>query len=163
MTLLHPTLGKIYVPAFFTEGKLPLIDQVLTSWDKPDNSKKNRLYYLEPFNASLRLRAATTNLWEESTKKSLGLKWNEDIQVEQLLPVSSEDLAEGSLRLLVSAGIGSKRKIFITKFTSQEIRRGLPLPQLVLQTENILPLLQLNQDGFSSVGEVYFNIYDRER
>jgi cell wall-associated protease len=163
LTLLHPTLGKIYVPAFFTEGKLPLIDQVVTSWDKPDNTKKNRLYYLEPFNSSLRLRSATTNLWEESIKKSLGLKWNEDVQVEQLLPVSSEDLAEGSLRLLVSAGIGSKRKIFITKFTTQEIRRGLPLPQLVLQTENILPLLQLNQDGFSSVGEVYFNIYDRER
>lgn len=159
----HPTMGKIMVPAFFTVGQLPAVDQVLTSWDRQDTGRKKRLYYLEPTAEGLRVRSLTTKIWEEAIKTELKSKWFETVEVEQILPTSKIDSSIGQLRVMVSVGLGTKRQIFIHSFQVGTNTHGPKLPQLVLQTDSVDPLLTLDQSGLSVNGEVFFNIYDRTR
>src|SRR5690606_28502546 len=150
---------------FFTPGQLPRADQVLTSWDRPDTTVKPRLYYLLPDvkEQGLRVRALTTNVWEEKIKQALKSKWYETVVAEQLLPVSQDDVKKGQLRLLVSVGENSRRKWSIHTFDAGTTKAGMTLPQLVLQTEGVDPLLKLTAAGLQHNGDVYFNIYDRTR
>lgn len=159
----HEILGNILVPAYFTTGMLPREDQANSSWDRIDTRRKKRLYYLEPHNNELRFRALTTNVWEESFKDKLRAKWFETVEVEQLLPASEDDKNRGELRVLVSLGQGTRRQLFIHSFTTKSTSHGKRLPQLVLQSESIDPLLSLTPEGLKTSGEVYFNIYDRTR
>lgn len=161
--LVHPALGKIMVPAYFTNGSLPLADQVLSSWDRPDTTRKKRLFYLDPQKNEFRIRSLTTNLWEEGVKKELKAKWFETVDTEQLLPPSVLDMKEGKLRALVSAGLGTKRQLFIYTFDTKTNTHGPKLPQLVLQSDEVDPILQITENGLINNGEVYFNIYDRTR
>lgn len=155
--------GTMMLPAYFTEGAIPKRDQKITSWDRYDTTKKMRLYFLAPENNKLVIKALTHNVWEESLKAELGLKWSDDILVEQLLPVSTQDANNGSLRLMIAAGKGNKRSLFILAFNNGTAKLGLKLPQLVLQTEEVDPLLKLSSNGLENDGEVYFNVYDRSR
>lgn len=160
----NPTLGKMLVPAFFTEGQLSKEDQVVSSWDRYDTDKKKRLYYLEVTKElGLKIRAMNTNVWEDSVKKELKTSWYETVEVEQLLPASEEDVREGSLRTLVTVGVGTKRKIYIYTFGTKKVTHGPAIPQLVLQTEEVDPLLEVSPSGLKVNGDVFFNIYDRER
>lgn len=160
----HPTMGKIMVPAFYTEGQLPLTDQVLTSWDRQDTTRKNRLYYLEPMaDATLRVRSLTTKVWEEALKTELKSKWFDTVEVEQLMPTSKTDAEKGQLRALVSVGLGTKRQLFIHSFVVGSNTHGAKLPQLVLEPESVDPLLTVDANGLTVNGEVFFNIYDRTR
>lgn len=160
----HPVLGKMLVPAFFTEGQLAKEDQVVSSWERYDTGKKKRLYYIEPTqDLKLKIRALNTNVWEESVKKELKTSWYETVEMEQLLPVSEEDAREGKLRTIVTVGIGTKRKLYIYTFDPKKVTHGSALPQLVLQTEEVDPLLEVSAQGLKPVGDVFFNIYDRER
>lgn len=160
----HATLGKMMVPAFFTNGMLPKIDQPITSWQRLDSTRKKRLYYLEPMtDGSLRIRSLTTNVWEESVKTEFKTKWFDTVETEQLLPVSAADSAAGNLRVMVTVGSGTKRQIFIYSFNTKASSHGLKIPQLVLQTDSVDPLLTLTNNGLVNSGDVYFNIYDRTR
>ncbi len=160
----HPTLGKMMVPAFFTTGMLPKIDQPISSWERYDSTRKKRLYYLEPMtDGSVRIRALTTNVWEESVKKEFKTKWFETVETEQLLPVSAADSAKGDLRVMVTVELGTKRQIFIYSFNTKTNSHGVKIPQLVLQTDSVDPLLTITNNGLVNNGEVYFNIYDRTR
>lgn len=158
----HPKLGKMLLPAFFTQGQIPSVDQVLTNWDRPDQSSKNRLYYLEVTDdLKFRVRTLTTKTWEEKLKDELKLKWYETVRVEQILPVSKDDARNGELRLLVTAGHLSRRATYIFKFNLKNIEHGVKLPQLVLQSDKVDPVYSITQTGLSVSGEAYFNIYDR--
>jgi cell wall-associated protease len=161
----HEILGKMMVPTFFTEGQLPKIDQSLDFFGRWDGSKENRLYYLEPMveDKKFRIRALTTNSWEESVKLELKSKWFETVLVENILPVSVQDARAGVVRVIISVGQGTKRNIFISSFDSKKIRRGMPLPQLVLQTEGVDTLYAITPTGLDAVGDTYLNIYDRSR
>lgn len=159
----HPKLGKMMIPAFITRGQLPKIDQVLTSWDRQDMGRKVRLYYLEPDSNNFRIRAFTTKVWEEALKKELNSKWFETVEVESLLPWSSDDARRGEVRALVSVGLGTQRQLYIYSFRPGVHSHGPKIPQLVLQTEGMNTLLRTTPEGLINSGEVYFNIYDRER
>lgn len=163
VTYQHPKLGKMMVPAFITRGQLPKLDQVLTSWDTQDMRRKVRLYYLEPSNDTFRIRAMTTKVWEEALKKEIKAKWFETVELESLLPRSFEDVKKGEVRALVSVGIGTLRQLYIYSFQPTKNSHGVKIPQLVLQTEGMNSLLRPSSEGLISTGEVYFNIYDRER
>lgn len=156
-------LGKMMVPTFFTVGMLPKIDQVLTSWDRQDQTRKRRLYYLEPNAGEFRVRSLTTNVWEEAVKKELKTKWFENVNVEQVLPPSAADMKNGQLRALVSVGQGTKNQLFIHTFDTKVNTHGSKLPQLVLQSDAVDPLLKVTDKGLETNGEVFFNIYDRSR
>lgn len=156
-------LGAMMVPAYFTVGMLPKIDQVVTSWDRLDQTRKKRLFYLEPNGNELRVRSLTTNVFEEAVKKELKTKWFETVETEQVLPPSVEDAKNGKLRALVSVGLGTKRQIFIYSYDSKVTTHGNKLPQLVLQTDSIDPIFSITPAGLLNDGEVYFNIYDRTR
>lgn len=155
--------GTMMLPAYFTEGAIPKRDQKITSWDRYDVSKKMRLYYLAPENDKLVIKSLTHNIWEEELKAKLGLKWSDDILVEQLLPVSTKDAQTGSLRVMIAAGKGNKRSLFIQSFNNESSKLGMKIPQLVLQTEEVDTLIKLTANGLENDGEVYFNIYDRSR
>jgi hypothetical protein len=163
VTYQHPKLGKMMIPAFITRGQLPKIDQVLTSWDRQDTGRKVRLYYLEPDNQSFRIRAMTTKVWEEALKKELSSKWFDTVEVEALLPRSSDDVKRGEVRALVSVGLGTLRQLYIYSFRPGNSIHGPKIPQLVLQTEGMTTLMKATSEGLINNGEVYFNIYDRER
>lgn len=163
MKLEDAKLGKILVPSFFTKGTIPKLDQVLTSWDKPDARIKSRLYYLEPFNGAFRVRSKTTNVWEESLKKELKSKWFETVDSEQILTPSETDAKNGVLRVVVSVGIDTKRQILIHTFDAKSVAHGKALPQLVLQTSDIDPLVSITDHGLVNSGDVYLNIYDNTR
>jgi cell wall-associated protease len=156
-------LGPILVPAYFTTGVLPKVDQQLSSRDRLDTRRKKRLYYLEPNKDELRVRSRTTTIWEESLKTELKAKWFETVETEQILPPSTEDSRQGQIRALVSVGLGTKRQILISTFDTKISAHGPNLPQLVLQTDNLDPLLSLTPEGLQNNGDVFFNIYDRTR
>lgn len=156
-------LGKMLVPAFFTTGMLPKVDQVLTSWDRQDQNRKKRLYYLEPNAGEFRVRSLTTNVWEEAIRKELKSKWFDAVNVEQVLPPSATDMANGQLRALVSVGMSTKNQLFIHTFDTKVNTHGSKLPQLVLQSDSVDPLLKVTDKGLVTDGEVFFNIYDRTR
>jgi hypothetical protein len=161
----HKSLGKMMVPTFFTEGQLPKIDQGVDFFGRWDTSKENRLYYLEPqiLEKKFRIRALTTNTWKEKVKADLKSKWFETVISENILPVSSEDAAQGIVRIIMSVGQGTLRKIFISTFDCQNTLLGNQIPQLVLQSENIDPLLSITENGVENKGEVFLNVYDRTR
>lgn len=163
MKLNHPTLGKIMVPAHFTIGMLPKMDQPISSWERYDTNRKKRLYYLEPNGTEFRIRALTTNVWEEALKNELKTKWFETVEMEQVLPPSESDIAKGELRALVTVGLGTRRQLFIHSFSAMTNTRGQKLPQLVLQGDSVDPLLSVTDKGLVTNGEVFFNIYDRTR
>lgn len=157
-------LGRILVPAFFTIGQIPKVDQVLSNWDRQDFQKKKRLYYLSPTDEkTFKIRTLLTNTWAEKIKKVLNSKWYETVEMEQQLPRSEADIESGSVRVLVSIGMATKRQLFIYRFNSEEIEHGKVLPQLVLQSEEVDPMLSLSPEGLKISGDVYFNIYDRVR
>jgi cell wall-associated protease len=163
LRLDDPKLGKMMVPAFFTTGMLPKIDQLLTSWDRPDQTRKKRLYYLEPNNHEFRVRCLTNKVWEDNLKNELKSKWFETVNVEQILPPSEFNIENGKLRVLVSVGVGTKNQLFIHSFDSKKSTHGQKLPQLVLQSDSVDPLLKITASGLKSSGDVFFNIYDRTR
>ncbi|MGE3608247.1 MAG: S8 family serine peptidase [Bacteriovoracaceae bacterium] len=160
----HPELGKILVPAFFTKGVVPKTDQYLTSWDKTDTEVKQRLYYLLPKDSnSFQIRTFHTNVWAQKIKDELNSKWYETVEMERILPQSKDDLQNGSVRVLVSIGFISKRKLFIYRFNVRDSDHGVVLPQIVLQADSVDPLLTVGDSGLAVDGEVFFNIYDRSR
>jgi cell wall-associated protease len=159
----HPQMGVMLVPAFFTEGAIPTLDQIQNSWEKADNTPKQRLYFLEPRSNKFVVRTLTSPVWEQLVKKEFNTKWFETIELEQILPESSDDLKNNALRVLVSIGFNTKRKLVIFKFNDSLSVHGPVLPQLVLQTDKVDPLLKVSEKGFEVVGDVYFNIYDRDR
>lgn len=159
----HPRLGTMMVPAFFTPGMLPKIDQALSSWQKTDQSRIKRLYYLEPSEGEFRLRALNTRVWDEKLKKSLKLKWYETVEAEQILTPTEEDIRSGELRLLISAGLTTKRQIFIASFGINSYQEGAALSELVVQSDEVDPLLSMTANGLAKSGDLFFNIYDRTR
>lgn len=161
----HPELGKILVPAFFTEGQIPASQQSPDFMNRYDLGKELRLYYLEPdvSDKKLLIKTLTGNTWKDQVKKEVKGKWYDTVMVEKLLPVSSEDAKNGDLRVIFSVGYQTKRQIFISTFNTRNSQRGNALPQLVLQTEDVDALYSVTASGLESVGEVYFNIYDRSR
>ena len=163
VALNDPILGRMLVPAFYTTGQLPKIDQNITSWDRFDSSKKNRLYYLEPNQGEFRVRSLTTKTWEDQVKQNLNSKWFETVMAEQLLPVSEADAKAGKLRVLTSVGLGAKRQLYIHTFDVSTNSHGAKIPQIVLQSDFVDPLLSLTPAGLTNDGEVYFNVYDRTR
>jgi hypothetical protein len=161
----HPTLGAMMVPAFFTEGQLPKLDQKIDFYGRWDSNKELRLYYLEPQveQNSFRIRALTTTTWKENVKKELNSKWFETVLVENILPVSVTDAQKGELRVVLSVGQGTKRQIFISTFNTLKTLRGNVIPQIVLQTEGVDTLFSLTPSGLDAVGDAFLNIYDRSR
>jgi hypothetical protein len=159
----HPKHGKMMVPSFITRGQLPKIDQVLTSWDRQDIGRKIRFYYLEPSNDTFRIRALTTNVWQNRLKAEVKARLTDTVEVEDILPRSTEDVKNGEVRVLVSIGTGSARALYIYKMNPSLNEHGPKIPQLVLQTDGINPLLKVTPEGLQNNGDVYFNIYDRER
>lgn len=159
----HSTLGKILVPAYFSNGQLPKIDQPKNTFQRFDSGKKKRLYYLEPLTDSFRVRTLTTNIWEENLKTELKAKWFATVENENILPASETDKKNGQIRVILSVGLGTKRDIFIATFDGKSAQKSARLPQLVLQTEEIDPVYAVTSNGLETQGEVYFNIYDRTR
>jgi cell wall-associated protease len=156
-------LGKVMLPAFFTNGQLPLADQVLTSWDKQDRAKKNHLYYLNIEDKAFKIHALNHKIWEDGVRAELKTKWFETVELEQVLPVSETDALKGNLRVMMSVGIGTKRDLFISNVTIPGITRGNKLPQLVIQSDSVAPLVKVTETGFKNDGDVYLNVYDRTR
>jgi len=160
----HKSLGPMMVPAFVTNGQLPKADQVLTAFDRLDVQIKKRLYSLLPMDdGTFQVRALTTNVWSENIKRDLKSKWYETVEVEQLLPTSTKDGMKAQLRVLVSVGELSSRKLFIYAFDHKTNVTQKALPQLVLQSDDVDPLYKISSDGLKVEGDVYFNIYDRTR
>ena len=161
----HPSLGKIMIPAFFTEGLLPRLDQKQDFFQRWDVTRENRLYYLDPDVAGkqLRIRSLTTNIWKDEVKKQLNSKWYDTVLVESLLPVSVSDAQKGELRVAMSVGQGTKRQIFIATFETKKALLGKPIPQIVLQTDGVDSLFSISPTGLDVVGDVYLNVYDRSR
>jgi len=156
-------LGWIRVPAFVTDGQLPQIDQNLTVWEKPSKDKKKRFYFLERHQTQFRVRTPTHAKWEKDLKEKTSFSWKDSVEIESLLPTSIEDFKKGQIRLLLSVGVTSKRKWFKIIFATKEIESGAILGPLILQTEEVKPLISLQDNKVESQGEVFFNIYDRER
>lgn len=157
-------LGEVMMPAFFTPGQIPKIDQKITSFDRYDNVIKKRLYYLEAkADKSFTLRSLVTNIWEEALKKELKSKWYETVEVENILPLTAQDAKNGEIRVVVSVGERTKRHIAIHSFSGISSKRGEKLPQLVLQTELIDALYTTSGNGLDITGDVFLNIYDRTR
>ena len=163
VSYVHPKLGRMMVPSFISKGQLPKMDQVLTSWDRQDVGRKVRFYYLEPEKDTLRIRALTTKVWEEKLKTEVKAKWMDTVEVEDILPRSTEDVKKGEVRVLASVGFGTQRSLYIFAMSPAKNEHGPKIPQLVLQTDGINPLLKVSEDGLQNSGDVYFNIYDRER
>jgi hypothetical protein len=159
----NPELGKMMVPAFFTEGLIPEVNQVLTSWQKPDRTVKDRLYYLNVENKTFKIHALTTKVWEEALKAELKTKWFETVMNEQILPVTDADAKKGVLRLMVSVGLGTKRELFIHEVSTNGITHGPKLPQIVIQTDNVDALETVTPQGLRPTGDVFLNIFDRTR
>jgi cell wall-associated protease len=159
----HPQLGKIKVPSYFTRGAIPKADQILTSWDRPDLSKKMLLYYLVPTDNTFILKVLNTKVFEEKVKTELHLKWYETVEAEQILPVSVDDIKLGRVRLLISVGFGMKRQIYIFSFHTNLHLRGPQISQLVLQSNEVDQLYSITSEGLIGIGEIFFNIYDRSR
>ena len=165
ISLDHQVLGKMMVPAFLTEGQLPKVDQKIDFFGRYDGSKELRLYFLEPQLAekSFIIRSLTTHAWKEKVKKDLGSNWYETVLVENILPTSVSDAQKGEVRVVMSVGQGTKRKIFISSFDSKISNRGNALPQIVLQTEGVDTLFSINPTGLDAAGDAFLNIYDRSR
>jgi hypothetical protein len=165
MSMNHTSLGKILVPAFFTQGQLPKLDQSKDFFGRWDMGKENRLYYLDPVvkEQKLSIRALTTTAWKDCIRQNLNLKWFETILAENSLPITIQDASRGVIRLLISAGQGANRKIFVSTFDVKSFQQGNPLPQLVIQSEGVDPLLSVTSNGLLPSGDTFFNIYDRSR
>ena len=161
----HSELGKIKVPVFFTQGQLPKVDQVLGRGERLDAGKESRLYFLNPDvkEKKLRIRSFTTNIWKEKVKSTLKAKWFHTVLVEQLLPASADDIRKGVLRVFFSVGDLSKRQLFIGTVNGESIQSSKPIPQIVVQTQDVDSLYAVTSGGLETVGEVYLNVYDRFR
>lgn len=161
----HPKLGAMMVPAYFTEGQIPKVDQTQDFFGRYDASKELRLYYLEPQveEKNLRIRTLTTHSWKENLKKELNSKWFETVLVENVLPVSADDAKKGQLRVILSVGQGTKRQLMISTFDTRNTLKGASLPQIVLQTEGVDTVYSVTPTGLDAAGDAFLNIYDRSR
>ena len=165
VSMNHKILGKILVPAFFTEGQIARIDQAKDFMGRFDSSAGLRLYYLEPNleKSELVIRTLTNHSWMNGIKTKLSAQWFDTVLVENILPVSHSDAKSGELRVILSVGQKTKRQIYIAKFSADTNTLGENLNQIVIQTEGVDGVQEVTKNGLKVTGESYLNIYDRAR
>ena len=131
-------IGKIAVPLFLAEGRIPKEDKNPDPWTSPDLSKNRHFYFLKPsFNSEedkfeIKTRVMDSYLWNKVVRDKLDLKWNDQINLLFILPQSLDDFKNG-----VSKGIISTGKNFETT-THLVNLKGLPVFEgSVLDTNSI--------------------------
>lgn len=107
--------GPIAVPAFLETGVIPMDQQNVPAFSKPDQTVARRVYYLDPVlnkegNVELFTRTLFTTEFLESIRTSHKVAANEEVQALHLLNQTKEDLKSGRVNVLVSIGKGYLRK-----------------------------------------------------
>ena len=91
----HEKLGKIAIPIFLEQGRIPDADQDPDPWTDKDTRKGFHFFYFEPVIedgvASFKTRIFDNYKFLKNIKKKLKLAWNDNVFLLELIPQSLED------------------------------------------------------------------------
>ncbi|RLA66372.1 MAG: hypothetical protein DRQ88_06945 [Epsilonproteobacteria bacterium] len=142
----HEKLGKIAVPIFLDQGRIPEEDQNPDPWITKDYRKAFHLFYFEPVIkdgiASFRTRIFDNYKFLKDIKKKLKLAFNDNIFLLSLIPQSLQDHKEGKAQAIIAVG-----KNF---FTTSHL--------LDLKPKKEINLRKLDTKGVHFEGSAYFPI-----
>lgn len=107
--------GALALPAFLELGVVPLQQQVLGAFTKPDSSAARRVYYLEPVSnpegrVELVTRTLSTASFISKVRSTVKAQAHDEIQMMFLLNQTKEDLKIGRVNAVISVGKGYLRQ-----------------------------------------------------
>ncbi len=118
------------VPYFIGTGALPDEDQVFDPWKPKDTSVMRRIYHLEviegeytQFKARTQMNSKFVNIVKEKLKDSIAQTISladTNVQVIQLLNQNMNDFSNGTVKALVSVGLGFYRENALLTFNGSD-------------------------------------------
>jgi cell wall-associated protease len=107
--------GPLALPAFLETGIIPLEQQKISAFSKPDQTVARRVYYIDPVSnkegkVELITRTLSTSALIESIRSKLKASVNAEVQAMHLLNQTKADLKIGRIHALVSIGKGYLRQ-----------------------------------------------------
>lgn len=118
--------GALAVPAFLETGIIPLEQQKIPAFAKPDQTVARRVYFLDPVSnkegkVELNTRTLSTADFIETVRAKLKASVNEEVQAMHLLSQSKADLKIGRLNALISVGKGYLRQNIQVSFGQENL------------------------------------------
>jgi hypothetical protein len=118
--------GELALPAFLETGLIPLEQQVVAAFAKPDLSAARRVYYIEPVSnpegvVELITRTISTTEFIKTVRTTLKVSPAEEIQALHLLNQTKEDLKTGRVNALLSIGKGYLRRNVLVTLGEQDL------------------------------------------
>ncbi|TDJ07538.1 MAG: hypothetical protein E2O68_03450 [Deltaproteobacteria bacterium] len=142
----HEKLGKMAVPIFLEQGRIPEKDQDPDPWTKKDYRKGLHFFWFEPVIkdgvASFTTRIFDNYKFLKDIKKSLKLAFNDSVFLLELIPQSLEDHRSGKSQAIIAVG----KNFFTTSYL------------LDLKPGEKIKLRKLNTKGIHFEGSSYFPI-----
>lgn len=123
-------LGDVLVPYYPKKGMMPELDNSKNILDHEKQNISLRYFYWEPYldgsKTMIRPRVIDTVSLKKQLRKTLTRLASETVQIERLLPQSTEEKRAGSNRHLVSVGEGFGRRFFILRVTAAGVYTVTP-------------------------------------
>jgi len=166
----HEKLGKMAVPIFLDQGRIPDEDQDPDPWTTKDFRKAFHFFYFEPVIkngiASFNTRIFDDYKFLKEIKKKLKLAFNDSIFFLELIPQSKKNHQNGNAQAIIAVG-----KNFFTTSYLLDLKPGKELSLRKLETKGVhfegstfFPMTNLGsvenefREGLSIIGQ-----YDESR
>lgn len=152
MKIKSKEFGAIAVPAFLETGLIPLDQQKIPAFSKPDQTVARRVYYIEPVSnaegkVELITRTVSTTEFLDNIRNDLKVSPSEEIQAMHLLNQSREDLKTGRVNALLSIGKGYlRRNVMVTLGEAKADPRPFGIAQNLWGYEHLNSMDLDNQD-----------------
>ena len=161
-------IGKIAIPLFLAEGRIPKADKNPDPWMTPDLSKNRHFYFFKPsFNAEknnfeIKTRIMDNYLWDKVIKDKLNLKWNDQINLLFVLPQSQKDLKNGVSKGIISTGKNFETTTHLVNLKGLPIFEGSTLEtnSIHLEGHDLFPVTEIRGKANFKSSSLFVGLYN---
>ncbi len=161
-------IGKIAIPLFLAEGRIPEEDKNPDPWISPDLSKSRHFYFLKPsFNSEennfeIKTRIMDNYLWDQIVRDKLGLKWNDQINLLFVLPQSLIDFRNGVSKGIISTGKNFETTTHLVNLKSLPVFEGstLETDSIHLEGHDLFPVTEIKNKANFRSSSLFVGLYN---
>jgi len=161
-------IGKMAIPLFLSEGKIPKEDKNPDPWTSPNLSKGRHFYFLKPsFNKEenkfeVKTRIMDNYLWDKIVKDKLELKWNDQINLLFILPQSLKDFKNGVSKGLISTGKNFETTTHLINLKGLPVFEGSTLNtnSIHLEGHDLFPVTEIKGKAHFKSSGLFVGLYN---
>ncbi len=146
------TLGKIAIPCFLANGRVPLLDKNPDSFSVDSRENIPHIYYLipvsEPTGIVLKTRIFDNYKLIKWVTNKLQLSWNEDFILHYVLPQSGHNFKEGILKAVFSVEKDLSQSYYLASVNTQEKYQFVKIENQGVEMANnyLYPTINLSEN-----------------